>query len=135
MINKLYLLQFVPLLSFVPLFSPVCCTSQLSATAADYLVREPPRTTAAVNRSKVLDGTGGHRRPALPGYCLLDNAMQQGMNEQTRTRAYEMDASHKRMQGEYLFPRKTWDLLMWTSSSFTHCVNLPQLCVNKYYCS
>lgn len=85
MINKLYLLQFVPLLCFVPLFSPVCCTSQLSATAADYLVREPPRTAAAVNRSEVLDGTGGHRGPALPGYSLLDNAMQQGMNEQTHT--------------------------------------------------
>lgn len=75
MINKLYLLLFVPFVYFIPLFSPVCRTSQLSAAAADYLVREPPRTAAAVNRSEMLDGTGGNRRSALPGYCILDNAM------------------------------------------------------------
>lgn len=58
-----------------PCLSPVCCPSQLSAAAADYLVREPPWSEAAVHRSEVLDSAGGHRRSALSGYRLLDNAM------------------------------------------------------------
>lgn len=60
-------------LSFV--FPPVCGTSQLSAAAADDLVREPPRPEAAVCRSEVLDSAGGHRRSAFPGYRLLDSAL------------------------------------------------------------
>lgn len=57
------------------LFPLVCCASQLSAAAADDLVREPPWTEATVYRSEVLDSTGGHRRSAFPGYRLLDSAM------------------------------------------------------------
>lgn len=64
----------VPLWYFF-LFFPVCRTSQLSAAAADDLVREPPRTEAAVYWSEVLDSAWGHRRSAFPGYCLLDSAM------------------------------------------------------------
>lgn len=73
-----------PLLDFVSVWlSLVRCTSQLPAAADDYLVREPAGSEAAVRRCEVLDGAGGHCRFALPGRCLLDNAMQQGMNMYT----------------------------------------------------
>lgn len=56
-------------------FLPVCRSSQLSAAAAHYLVREPPRSEAAVHRSEVLDSARGHRWAAFSRHRLLDNAM------------------------------------------------------------
>ena len=73
---SLYSLCFHPSL-FLAL---VRCPSQLPAAAHDYLVWEPAWSEAAVRGGEVLDSAGGHRRFALPGHCLLDNAMQQGMN-------------------------------------------------------